>query len=292
MLTTLPDASTYNPAGGKASSEQILTDGCGFMNRKALSMIAKIMNYEHIPTAVQGRIKGAKGLWLLHPKHQHDLEAEPLIWIRKSQEKINFSTDRLSRSHLIFDLVAPNRLTFPSRLSMQTIMNLSHNRVPEDIFVQLMMTGLSDDFEKLTTWEGSNAMKVVLHTVAKVGNVSGIRFQREAVGMGRALGHGRKREWDETVEIIDQGNDEAPVVGRAPFSLEPSMIGERIFEMILAGFHPLRSHTLHSALHEMVKNVINGYVKAYHIPNPQSCEAFIVPGTSFVIALRLSVKGL
>ncbi|TFK17046.1 hypothetical protein FA15DRAFT_578600, partial [Coprinopsis marcescibilis] len=48
--------------------------------------ITKQMAYEYLPTAVQGRIDGAKGLWVRHPTDE-DLDT-PRIWIRASQNKI------------------------------------------------------------------------------------------------------------------------------------------------------------------------------------------------------------
>ena len=106
----------------KVSTEQILTDGCGFMNWAALAAIARLFQYTHFPTAVQGRIAGSKGLWILHP-HDRSPDAIPMIWIRPSQTKIKH--ERLAPAHLIFELVAPPRVSAPSRLSRHTLMVLS-----------------------------------------------------------------------------------------------------------------------------------------------------------------------
>jgi hypothetical protein len=255
------------------------------MNRAALAAIGKLMHLEHMPTAVQGRIAGAKGVWMLHPEEFHSLpDSKPKIWIRPSQNKINYGYkskggSKMPRWHLIFDLVAPNRLSYPSRLSMQTIVNLSHNGVPEGVFKQLMKDGISDDFEKLTTWTGPNAMKIVLNAVAKVGNVGGIRLQREAAGIGRALGYGRDRKGDEGFsEELEDDTDEDSTRGRLSHSFEPVALAEKVFELIAASFQPLHSIKLHDDLKQFVKVGLESYVKSYHIPNPQSCEAFIVPG--------------
>jgi RNA-dependent RNA polymerase len=275
------DVPSYDPKSGKkASAEQIVTDGCGYMNRGALSAISKHLGMADLPTAVQGRIAGAKGVWLLHPKYQHDPNETPKIWIRDSQYKIHIPDDQMDRAHRIFDHVAPNRVTFPARLSMQTIVNLSHNGVPDSVFVKLMEEGMSGDFEKLTTWKGPNAMKVCLHAVGRAGNVAGLRLQRQTAGMGRALGYvSREKDKEDRDESVEVADHETPaVVGRHPVSLQPVGLGEKIFEMIAAGFHPLESETLNSDLRQLVKSILDSYIKSYHIPNPQSCEAFIVPG--------------
>lgn len=229
---------------------------------------------------------------MLHPDHQHDFTETPRIWIRDSQNKINIPDAQMDRAHRIFDLVASPRVTFPARLSMQTIVNMSHNGVPDEVFIKLMEEGMSGDYEKLTTWTGPNAMKVCLHTVAKAGNVAGMRLQRQTAGMGRALGFvGREKEKEEDDQSLEPDELEAAALsGKHPICMQPFSLGEKIFEMIQAGFHPLESETLNSDLRQLLKTTLDSYVKSYHIPNSQSCEAFIVPGAcySYFICCGLS----
>jgi hypothetical protein len=46
--------------GGKIPAEKCMTDGCGFINRIGLQEIAERAGLEHVPVAVQARVKGAK----------------------------------------------------------------------------------------------------------------------------------------------------------------------------------------------------------------------------------------
>ena len=250
------------------------------MNHTALALIARQAHWDDFCCAVQGRIAGAKGVWILHPEHQSSQIEEPKIWIRESQNKINLDlrSPDTSRAHLIFDLVAPAHLTYPTRLNMQTIVNLSHNGVPNYVFEKLMEDGIQSDFQKLTAWEGETAMKSLLHTVAHLGGLSGIRLGRELAGLGRALGYGRPEKVELSSEEL-QGNFDSPhVTGRTKFSREPTVLVEKIFEMIAAGFHPLTSRVLWEDLEQMVKNHIACYILSFHIPTPESLEAFIIPG--------------
>ena len=245
------------------------------MNRAALVLIARQANWDGFCCAVQGRIAGAKGVWILHPEHQTNQLEEPKIWIRESQNKISLDlgSPTTSRAHLIFDLVAPAHLTYPARLNMQTIVNLSHNGVPNYVFEKLMEDGIQSDFQRLTSWEGETAMKSLLHTVAQLGGLSGIRLGRELAGLGRVLGYGRPGPGE------FQG-DCNPIqsTGRAKISGEPVALVEKIFEMIAAGFHPLSSRILWEDLEQMIKNHISSYILTFHIPTPESLEAFIIPG--------------
>jgi len=250
------------------------------MNRAALALIARQAHWDNFCCTVQGRIAGAKGIWILHPEHQTNQLEEPKIWIRESQNKINLDlkSPNTSRAHLIFDLVAPAHLTCPTRLNMQTIVNLSHNGVPNWVFEKLMEDGIKSDFQKLTTWEGETAMKSLLYTVSQLGGLSGIRLGRELAGLGRALGHGRPKKIELSSEELQGGCDPLQTTGRTKFSGEPTALVEKIFEMIAAGFHPLTSRVLWEDLEQMVKNHISSYILSFHIPTLESLEAFIVPG--------------
>ena len=142
-----PDAPYDASVSKKAPAEAIYTDGCGFMNGAALSAIARQMGYEERPTAVQGRIGGAKGIWVLHPGEQSHTGV-PKIWIRASQRKISYK--KFGPGQLIFDLVQPPRVTLPSRLSRLTDLNLAHNGVPTETCVELMKETLDAEVTPLT----------------------------------------------------------------------------------------------------------------------------------------------
>jgi RNA-dependent RNA polymerase len=58
-----------------------MTDGCGFLNYAALKKIQENMAWENVPTCIQARVAGAKGLFMLHYEHR-DPNEEPQIWMR------------------------------------------------------------------------------------------------------------------------------------------------------------------------------------------------------------------
>ena len=77
-----PDAPVEDPR--KIPAEKIYTDGCGFMNGVALKTIKDTLGLNQVPCAVQGRIFGSKGVWMLHPDHtDFDSGDCPRIWIRR-----------------------------------------------------------------------------------------------------------------------------------------------------------------------------------------------------------------
>lgn len=183
-----------------------MTDGCGLINRSALLFITKRVPYSSLPTAVQGRIGGAKGLWVLHPT---DDDLEPKIWIRPSQLKINLEGDE--RVHRIFDLLRPSHPAQTEaryQLSEQSILCLSSNGIPDEMFVSLLIEGLEETVKPLLDWDQSGSMVSLWRAVNNSGNVSGSRKQRIAGGKSRVLGFvDREREDADEEEAADADTD-------------------------------------------------------------------------------------
>lgn len=259
------------------------------MNRKALDLVAEHGGQFEFCCAVQGRLGGSKGVWLLHPDHQLPDDGPPRVWIRDSQKKITHDAsghDRgMSRAYFIFDFVAPARLVFPSRLNKQTTVNLSSNGVPTSVFAELLEAAVKQDFEDLTIWEGEDAMEFLLSNVMRIGGVSGARASRKAGTMARIQGL-RGREIEDVPS--SQASDIAFVdnLDRETSSNSPPSLAEKIYDMINAGFHPLRSEVLYGILKQFILQVIQDYVYECKIPVTESCEAFIVPGTSKISFIR------
>ncbi|KAJ7508353.1 RNA dependent RNA polymerase-domain-containing protein [Mycena galericulata] len=265
----------------KPPSEKIMTDGCGFINRSALLAITKRVPYNNLPTAVQGRIGGAKGLWVLHPT---DEDEEPKIWIRDSQRKIILEGDE--RVHRIFDLLRashPPQTETRYHLSEQSIMCLSANGIPDGVLVDLLNTGLEETVKPLLDWDGSSSMVALWRAVNSSGNVSGSRKQRIAGAKSRVLGFAdRERE-----EVVDEEGGEADTPDSMATSSRsgrdvgggPSSLQEQAIELIQAGFHPRTSMYLNDKMRYIIKNEIKSVVEKYKISLPESTasDAFVIP---------------
>lgn len=265
------------------------------MNGAALSAIARQMGYEERPTAVQGRIGGAKGLWVLHPRDQSPTGV-PKIWVRPSQRKIEYGATIAAQR--IFDLLAPPRVTLPSRLSRLTILNLAYNGVRTATFVELMRETLEEEVRPLTQWAGPKAMLLLWRAVERAGGVAMKRVMQHALGTTRALGlTGRIKEDAETgddddiledavkafEEIMLDGDpeeieDAAVAALRDPTTGEPLTKHAVVMDLIQAGFHPLKLPLLYTKLKFILTDAINSIIRDFHISIPLSAEAFIVPG--------------
>ncbi|KAF5385050.1 hypothetical protein D9615_001000 [Tricholomella constricta] len=266
---------------GKAPAEKIVTDGCGLINEAALKIILHILNLLSRPTAVQGRMLGSKGLWILHPT---DKDTEPRIWIRPSQTKINYLRP-FQRVHRIFDLVSVSRSSPPISLSKQSIMNLSKNGVPDKVLIDLMVQGLEDQIRPLMEWEGLRAMENLWYVVNQLGGVSRSRLQRLTAGLSRVLGV-QRREWGH--EDVGMGSGDASMAlkeeldtssytGRNEFSGAPLAIHELALELIQANFRPEELNLLRDKIRYIISTTIRTTIEKFTIPLQESLGAFVAP---------------
>lgn len=265
-----------------------MTDGCGLINQAALVTINAQLNKPSLPVAVQGRIAGAKGVWLLHPT---DGSSEPKIWIRKSQNKIRYHL-HLDRSHRIFELVAPSHPSNPVSISRQSIVNLSFNGVPDEVLLSCVEKGLTEEIEPLLRWDHPQARLYLWSAINKNGNVSRSRLSRATVGISRALGLTR-RMWKE--DDYQEGTSDFDKSGRNeysggeydsldtgfmsdPWSIAPLGLHETALELLQAGFHPSTFKPLCNKIQYIMEKTIETYVKNFRIHLAESLEGFIVPG--------------
>jgi len=257
--------------GEKVTTEKILTDGCGFINGAALTLIARRLNLPSRPIAVQGRIAGSKGLWILHPDDRSHQEP-PRIWIRDSQRKVKLPT--LESAHVIFDVITQsNHIKVPARLNYQLVMNLAENGVDSHVFENLVHDGLSEMFTLYTRWDGPGAMPLLWHAANNLGSVTRTRLQTTAQGLERAIGLSTRFEMDRRNEDDLEPEDEDPSLNSDEKSLY-----QTVLELIQAGFRPQSSPILFEKMRYVVQQAMDRYLDKYHLEVRQSAEAFIVPG--------------
>ncbi|KAF9499753.1 hypothetical protein BDN71DRAFT_1441324 [Pleurotus eryngii] len=273
--------------GVEPLSHQLMTDGCGFMNRAALLTLRATMGLESPPCLVQGRIAGAKGVWALHPK---DTCSRPRIWIRPSQNKIKLPRP-LDRAHRIFNLLRTSRKSMPCSLSTQIILNLSYNGVPHETLVAKLGEGLRMELRPLMDWTQPRAMEQLWHAVMRLGHVGLKRAARVARVESRALGlAGRDRgeveiEAEDVVDDIDDVDEPTKhaYAGRNTWSGLPVEAHETIIEAVQAGFKPNESRFLYEKLHSVFKFAIDDATKKYRLPVMQSTTAIMIPDPKGVL---------
>ncbi|KAI0065260.1 hypothetical protein BV25DRAFT_1913873 [Artomyces pyxidatus] len=267
---------------GKPPSEMEMTDGCGFINRIGLYALYERGLWADVPTAVQVRVCGAKGLLLLHPGVEENSDSKPLVVVRRSMDKIKY--DNVSDPALrTIDVLRASHMRSPSNLSRETIINLWANGVPTSEFSKLLELSLEEVATSLTPKRGE--LEKLWNAVAREGSVFHARKAREAAGTARV--RGLKAYDREEVDSDDEDEDNLAIV---PTDSErssawwgdeisgcPSSLEETVMVFLDAGFSPFENPILAARLHEVVKKGITSRVSKCRINVAMSCTAHIVP---------------
>lgn len=260
-----------------------MTDGCGRINRAALRAIQKHRGLPQMPIAIQARVAGAKGVWILHPD---DVSSEPRIWIVDSQVKIHYHPTRHldDPSKRILDLLRTNHVKSSCQLSSQPIINLAHNGVSTEVFKELFQEGLKeqvDDF--IQQWQQDDTHKLWAAVFTKSG-LSNIRKKRDERGSLRNYDPRADAKTSEMDGLADRDTLLDPFValqGPDPHSGWPSEpLAEQIVSLLEAGFLPQTCRPLAKSLKTMMRSEVKHLIKPLRIPIKRSAEAFAVPGLS------------
>ncbi|KAF9229158.1 hypothetical protein BS17DRAFT_742893 [Gyrodon lividus] len=264
----------------EVSAGSDMTDGAGYINLAALKLLQGLFDWGTVPTAIQCRIAGAKGLLLRHPDSLENGSTIPCVWLRPSQIKIKYPMDQpYPDAHMTIDVLRSSHLRTPSHLSAETIINLAENQVPHQVFVNLTKANLDAIVDSLLDWDGPHAMFKLWHSVARAGGVVSARIAREAAGEARMRGFlGRDVEQDDEDDLdgcIDSPQSAAWWADET--SGCPSSLEETILTLLDAGFTPQECPLLAEKLKAVIKSQVDNYVQRYRLCVPMSCIAWIVP---------------
>ncbi|KIJ68575.1 hypothetical protein HYDPIDRAFT_106781 [Hydnomerulius pinastri MD-312] len=270
----------------KVMSGSDMTDGAGYINLAAMRLLRQLFDWEAVPAAIQCRIKGAKGLLLLHPDFVENESITPCVWLRPSQIKIKYSMDQpLPVSQVTLDVLRSSHLRTPSRLAAETIVNLAENGVPHWVFIDLMKENLDAIVDSLLDWEGSDAMFRLWHAVARAGGVIATRMARETAGEARMRGYFVKDIEEEDEDDLDgQDDPQSSAWWGDETSGCPSSLEETILVLLDAGFTPQGCPLLAEKLKSVIKTQVEKYVHRYRLEVSMSCIAWIVPDPSGTLA--------
>lgn len=220
--------------------------------------------------------------------------SEPRVWIRDSQKKITHAQEpNPDPAMLIVDVLRASHMNSPARLSPETIINLAENGVPREIFLELFKVSLNEALDELVAWalsenadnDGSStiASRLALwSSVARAGAVITSRIARMNSSSARAKGLVYEIYADDDNDDEEDATDEA---GKStawwpdPVSGQPSSLEETILCLIDSGFDPRLLWILREKLRGVITRVADNHAKRCKIVVPESCSAFVVPGS-------------
>ncbi|KAF8522755.1 RNA dependent RNA polymerase-domain-containing protein [Hysterangium stoloniferum] len=276
----IPDIVAPWSRPGKPPAELVMTDGCGFINLCALQMLRNLLKWERLPSAIQFRYAGAKGLLLLRPDYTYP--DEPHIWLRPSQIKISYARDLHDASQRIIDVLRPSRLMHPARLSAETIVNIAENTtVPagqdkHEGISRLLQDGLERALLPFLSWTQTRhlpsgdreAMFLLWLAVSRAGNVMPMRMAREYSELAR--GRGLISRWADVEpgnDDEDQPSDELVDDVISGDLLNLTSLEETTLRLLDAGFRPQHPF-VNGKLKTIVKKVTDRYVDPLEILQP------------------------
>ncbi|KDQ60341.1 hypothetical protein JAAARDRAFT_126352, partial [Jaapia argillacea MUCL 33604] len=265
----------------KPPSEMEMTDGCGLINHSGLRSIATRLGWDTVPTAIQCRVMGAKGLLLCcPPTMEGSMDDEPRIWLRKSQVKIKYGDDNADPANFIIDVLRKSHMTVQGRLSTETIMNLAQNNVPHKVLIDLMHDGIMNTAKSLTSCAGPDGDIQLWLNVARADGIFPARLARLVQGKARAMGYVFEVDDDgqEDEDGIDGVLGEGSVAWRPDeISGCPSTLGETAMGLLDSGFTPDSCHNLHDKLAAVRDKAVKSIVSRYQVHLTMCTTAWIVP---------------
>ncbi|KAK0480935.1 RNA dependent RNA polymerase-domain-containing protein [Armillaria novae-zelandiae] len=252
-----------------------MTDGCGISNLPLHLKFTRQNN--RMPTAVQFRLRGAKGMllllrneeWLDKPGSSGppSTEERPEVWFRRpSQIKINYpATKSLDPLHLTMAILHFSSIQSPARLSAEVIINLEHNGVPAAVFEQLGRNCIQQVVQDFATCSTPDAYRLW----ASVEDVEGIySARRMRVTENRKRPLRRKKD--------DEDDHDAGAWFPDPHSGCPTSLGETAMELLDSGFLPDKCNYLKQRLWRVAKTKMYAVSSQFNFELEQSCSGLVV----------------
>ncbi|OJD20365.1 hypothetical protein ACJ73_08301 [Blastomyces percursus] len=134
---------------------RVMNDGCALMSRSLGMEIARTLGLESVPAIFQGRISGAKGVWMVDRDDSRFKAGDRRfgLQITQSQLKIHpappYDTRLVDDTQLAFEVVQWSRPLSPAALNLQLLNILQHGGIGNDHIKSLIkqeMSSFYDDF--------------------------------------------------------------------------------------------------------------------------------------------------
>jgi hypothetical protein len=223
------------------------TDGCATISLAAMKEIGEILGCYGTPSAIQGIIGGAKGVWYIDPRK--DFGKNKWIELRESQIKYkhNLDNDFVHLQTLEILHVAGSSAT-PGTLNSQFIKVLYHGGVSVKVFLKKMKDCIEkvkaevvgcDDPRSLIIWviNNSNVMRKRLELLLK-----------------------------------EESDDEIDSLGSEIYAMSgfPNNPSEKCIQMLQAGFTPSTCPYLAKNLKSVFSSALKSFFNKYRISVPLS----------------------
>jgi hypothetical protein len=243
----------------KDERKPVMNDGCALMSRALAREICDSLGIsENTPSCFQGRIAGAKGLWMVD-RHNSPIEAgDRNFWIQISDSQLKvkphpscWPEEDTDDEQLTFEVSNWSKSLHPVELNMQLLNILEQGGQVREYVAEVMR----------------NAIRQAYQDFAAVMEKDSILLARALVQKLRPLPQdGLSRN---SLRKIDQ------------WVLDTT---DRIIRLLEAGFSPRNFRPLRECLRRFLTHTLDRYVNELHIPIPLSTYAYCIADPYGVLA--------
>ncbi|KAI8137351.1 RNA dependent RNA polymerase-domain-containing protein [Fennellomyces sp. T-0311] len=274
----------------QGNEETCMTDGCGLISVSAMRRIMGLEHADTLPCAIQGRIGGAKGVWIVEPTL--DFNSGDWIQIRASQQKFKTGVQQFDMKsdpiHFTFDLVKNSICIYPSNLNTQFIQCLSSGGVPTSVFVDL----LTEYLQRLTMVVTENRnIRLLRDWISKTGSIMRARWEMEDIEKD-VWREQQSVDSDDYLEAQNSDDDPQDITGHKPtesdywkinsYSGLPAALHESTVRLLDAGFDLSNPHVAMKVTH-IFRDVMKSVCTKYKIEVQQSCTVTCIPDPTGVL---------
>ncbi|KAH8701788.1 putative RNA-directed RNA polymerase [Talaromyces proteolyticus] len=223
--------------------QPVMNDGCALMSRPLARAICVELGIDgNTPSCFQGRIAGAKGLWMVDSDQTGDSS-----WIQISDSQLKIKP----HPNDFFGFVDDEKVTFEvtgwakplrsSELNAQLLEVLNHRGLPRNRISELARNAISDLYMEFKTVVEKDSIPLARALIQKIRPIPEDGFSRNGIR--------RIDEW-----IIQNT--------------------ETVIRLLEAGFSPRNFIPLRNRLRICLSDTLNRYVNECHIPVPLSTYAY------------------
>lgn len=127
---------------------KVMNDGCARISRAAAKDIKELLGLESIPSVFQGRIGGAKGIWMVDALDESLPQNSRGYWIEITDSQLKFEGHRNDyvfpdEHRVTFEVHSYSKKISTSRLNFQLMPILADRGVPYEVFKLLLEEDLT-----------------------------------------------------------------------------------------------------------------------------------------------------
>lgn len=133
---------------------EIMNDGCARISEAAAREVAQCCGLDYVPSAFQGRIGAAKGVWMIDASGEQLCSSKRNFWIEITDQQSKFESHACDiylpdAARVTFEVNDYAKKLVPASLNFQLLPILAHRGVPFHVLSRLLEEDLTRKLEDL-----------------------------------------------------------------------------------------------------------------------------------------------